>query len=29
MKISIDIWKDADSEYGKSNKAKEIYKDWK
>ena len=29
MKISIDIWKDADSEYGKSNKAKEIYKAWK
>ena len=29
MKISIDIWKDADSEYDISNQAKDIYKDWK
>ena len=29
MKNAIEIWKVTDSEYVKSNKAKDIYKDWK
>ena len=29
MKIAVEIWKDADSEYDISNQAKDIYKDWK
>ena len=28
MKIAVDIWKNADSEYDISNQAKDIYKDW-